>query len=116
MAIYLDNAATTKPAPAVLRAVSECARRCYGNPSSLHRLGVEAARTVERSRAVLAEALGAEPDEIVFTSGGTESNNLALKGALGAAGKRGAHIVLSAVEHPSVAAAARALSRLLRRV
>jgi len=89
--------------------MSECARRCYGNPSSLHRLGVEAAKAVERSRGVLAEALGAEPDEIVFTSGGTESNNLALKGALRAAGKRGAHVVLSAVEHPSVAAAARAL-------
>ena len=108
MEIYLDNAATTKPAPAALRAMSECARRCYGNPASLHRLGVEASKAVERARLTLAESLGAEPDEIVFTSGGTEANNLALKGAAFAAKRRG-HVVLSAVEHPSVAAAAGAL-------
>jgi cysteine desulfurase len=89
----------------------DCARHCYGNPASWHRLGVEAAKVVERSRQTLAEALGAEPSEIVFTSGGTEANNLAVKGAAWAAGRRGKHVVISAVEHPSVAAAALALQR-----
>jgi len=114
--IYLDNAATTQPATAVLLAMSECSRRCYGNPASWHRLGVEAAKVVERSRQTLAEALGAEPDEIVFTSGGTESNNLAVKGTAWAAGRRGKHIVISAVEHPSVTAAALSLEKLGVRV
>jgi cysteine desulfurase len=107
--IYLDNAATTRPDPAVLVAMAQ-AREDYGNASSVHRLGVAAAKAVERARAVVAEALHASPDEVVFTSGGTEANNLALKGVLLACGRRGG-LVVSAVEHPSVLEPARALGR-----
>jgi len=109
MHIYLDNAATTRPDPAVLRAMSRCAEHCYGNPASWHRLGVQAAAEVERARQTLAQALHAEPDELVFTSGGTEANNLALKGAAWLRRGRGRRVVVSAVEHPSVLAAARSL-------
>ncbi len=107
--IYLDNAATTPLRPAALRAMMDCSRRFYGNPSSWHRKGVEASRAVEKSRRILALALGCEPDEIVFTSGGTEANNLAVKGVARALGRRRAHAVVSAVEHPSVAAAVQSL-------
>jgi cysteine desulfurase len=110
--IYLDNAAATRPAPAVLEAMAQ-AQRDYGNAASVHRCGVAAAKAVERSRAVVAEALGARPDEVVFTSGGTEANNLALKGVC--VGKRGA-LAVSAVEHPSVLETARALASAGRRV
>jgi cysteine desulfurase len=108
--IYLDNAATTRPCAAAQRAAERCARLCYGNPASWHRRGVEAAREVERARGVLAQALGAQPDEFVFTSGGTEANNLALKGVAWALGRR-RQALISAVEHPSVSAAATALER-----
>jgi cysteine desulfurase len=108
--IYLDNAATTRPDPAVLAAMAR-AEEDFGNASSVHRLGVAAAKAVERARAALAQALSARPEEIVFTSGGTEANNLALKGAALARGRRG-QIVVSAVEHPSVLEPARALQRL----
>ena len=106
--IYLDNAATTRPDPAALEAARSFEDAHYGNPSSLHGPGVAAAREVERSRRAVADALGAAPDEIVFTSGGTESNNLALKGA---ALPRGGHVVVSAIEHPSVLRTADALRR-----
>ncbi|MBI5239748.1 MAG: cysteine desulfurase [Elusimicrobia bacterium] len=108
--IYLDNAATTRPDPAVLEAMAQ-AREDYGNASSVHRLGVAAAKAVEMARAAVAEALQVRPDEVVFTSGGTEANNLALKGVLLAGARRG-HLVISAVEHPSVLEPARALQRL----
>ncbi|MCX5795222.1 MAG: cysteine desulfurase family protein [Elusimicrobia bacterium] len=111
MEIYLDNAATTRPCPAALRAMDDCARRCYGNPASWHRRGVEAAKAVERARGTLARALGSQPDEIVFTSGGTEANNLALKGVAWTLGRSRRQILVSAVEHPSVSAAAKALAR-----
>ena len=107
--IYLDNAATTRPDPAVLEAMAR-AKEDYGNASSLHRLGVAAAKAVEKARAEVAEALQARPEEVVFTSGGTEANNLALKGVLLACGRRGG-LVVSAIEHPSVLEPARALGR-----
>ena len=106
--IYLDNAATTRPDPAALSAARSFEDAHHGNPSSLHGPGVAAAREVERARQAVADALGAAPDEIVFTSGGTESNNLALKGA---APPRGGHVVVSAIEHPSVLRTADALRR-----
>ena len=105
--IYLDNAASTRPDPAVLAAMAE-AQRDYGNAASVHRCGVAAAKAVERARVVVAEALAARADEVIFTSGGTEANNLALKGVC--SGRRG-EIVVSAVEHPSVLEPARALAR-----
>jgi cysteine desulfurase len=111
MDIYLDNAATTRPDPAVLKVMAECAERCYGNAASWHRPGVEAAKAVERARQTLAEALGGEPDAVVFTSGGTEANNLAIEGAVRARRGKGAHLVTTAVEHPSVLEPCRALER-----
>jgi len=106
--IYLDNAATTRPDPAALAAMRAFEDEHHGNPSSQHAAGVAAAREVERARQAVADALGAAPDEIVFTSGGTESNNLALKGA---PLPRGGHVVVSAIEHPSVLRTADALRR-----
>ena len=78
---YLDNAATTKPRPEVVQAMMRELRN-YGNASSVHALGKKAKRVLEDSRAVIAAALGAESDEVFFTSGGTESNNLAIRGSV----------------------------------
>jgi cysteine desulfurase len=98
--IYLDNAATTQPHPAVVEAMSRALGEEWGNPSSLHRRGLAAERLVREARAAVAGTLDAAPEEIVFTSGGTESNNLALRGVARLAGGR--HIVATAIEHSSV--------------
>lgn len=100
--IYLDNSATTRPAPEVVQAVVECMERIYGNPSSVHRKGLEAERAVARAREAVAGILGVEPKEVIFTSGGTESNNLALKGAAFSYSNRGKHIITTEIEHPAV--------------
>ena len=100
--IYLDNNDTTRMLPEVLEAMMPYFREEYGNPASLHGLGLEAENSINRSREVIAGALGAKPDEIIFTSGATESNNLAIIGAVRARTKRGKHIITSAVEHSSV--------------
>ena len=100
MEIYLDNNATTRVAPECLDAMLACLRDVYGNPSSKHRAGERARQLVSEARAQVAELLGASPAEVVFTSGGTESNHLAILGALARDSARG-HIVTSAVEHPS---------------
>ncbi len=97
--IYLDHNATTPIDPEVKTAVTE-ALEVFGNPSSTHRAGREARDLVERSRESVAGLIGAAAEEIVFTSGGTESNNLALAGYAGAVG--GGHIISSSIEHPSV--------------
>ncbi len=102
MTVYLDNNATTRVAQDVLDAMLPFFREHYGNPSSLHRLGVVAERALTDARERTARALGAEPGRVVFTSGGTEANNLALRGAVAALRRRGDHIVTTAVEHPSV--------------
>jgi cysteine desulfurase len=80
--IYLDNNATTRVAPECLDATLACLRDAYGNPSSKHRAGERAQRLVNEARVQVAELLGAAPAEVVFTSGGTESNHLAILGAL----------------------------------
>ena len=98
--IYLDNNATTRVAPECLDAVLACLRDEYGNPSSKHAAGDHARRLVNEARAQIAELLGAQSAEIVFTSGGTESNHLAILGAL-ARDPRRQHVVTSSVEHPS---------------
>jgi cysteine desulfurase len=98
--IYLDNNATTQAAPECLDAMLACLRNEYGNPSSKHAAGERARRLVNEARAQVAELLGAQPAEMVFTSGGTESNHLAILGAL-ASDPRRQHVVTSAVEHPS---------------
>jgi cysteine desulfurase len=107
--IYLDNCATTQPAPEVVAAMAECAARLYGHPGTPHRLGHEAAEAVEEARGRVASFIGARAAEIVFTSGGTEANNLALLGAARAAGR--GHVITSAVEHSSVLASLKALAR-----
>jgi len=106
--IYLDYASTTPAHPAVLQAMEPYLRQEFGNPSNLYRLGRRAADAVERARASVARALGCRDDEIVFTSGGSEADNLALKGvALALPEKR--HLVTTTIEHSAVLGAARDL-------
>ncbi len=107
--IYLDYNATTPVDPAVARAADEAMRTLWGNPSSGHRLGLQARRAVEEARAQVAACLHARPQEIVFTSGGTEADAWAVLGSVEARG--GGHVVASAVEHAAVLAPARELAR-----
>ena len=102
MRIDLDHAATTKPAEAVIRAVMDCLTEHYGNPSSLHRMGLDAQLVMDGARKHIADSIGAAPQEVLFTSGATEASNLALRGAAAVYGKRKRHIITSAVEHASV--------------
>jgi cysteine desulfurase len=100
--IYLDNAATTRIKPEVRAAMEPFLDRDYGNASSLHAAGRRARRALEDARETVAVCLGADPKEIVFTSGATESNALAIAGAAEALRGRGDHLVTTAIEHPSV--------------
>ncbi|MCR4398224.1 MAG: cysteine desulfurase [Firmicutes bacterium] len=100
--IYLDNAATTRAFPEVAAAVVRCLTEAYGNPSSIHEKGIEAERLLDESARSLAALLEVPGDEILFTSGGTESNNMAILGALYARGCGVDKVVVSSVEHPSV--------------
>uniref|UniRef100_A0A7C5Z9C6 Cysteine desulfurase n=1 Tax=Caldicellulosiruptor owensensis TaxID=55205 RepID=A0A7C5Z9C6_9FIRM len=102
MNVYFDNAATTRPFDEVIEKLSKFLLDIYGNPSSLHRLGVEAERSLKEAKEAIAKKLGSNADEIYFTSGGTEANNLALIGCAFAHQKRGKRIVSTPVEHPSV--------------
>lgn len=102
MEVYLDNSATTKPAPEVIQAIRETWEDYYGNPSALHRKGLEAEKLLNKVRCQLAEAIGAADNEVIFTSGGTESNNLAILGTLKKLRQRGNHLLTSKIEHPSV--------------
>lgn len=101
--IYLDHNATTPIAPEVLDAMLPYLREHFGNPSSDHVLGHEAHRAVKAAREQVASLIGASPREIVFTSGGTESNNIAIRGVAAAAGPGRRRIVTSQVEHPATA-------------
>ena len=108
--IYLDNASTTRPEDAVIELVAAMERGFYGNDASVHVMGVQAAGITEKARARVAAAMNTAPEEIFFTSGGTESNNMALFGAAAArAGKN--HIIISGMEHPSVTNPARRLKK-----
>jgi len=100
--IYLDNGASTKVDPVVVKEMLPYFTEQFGNPSSLHADGVAARDAVDRARARIASIIGARPDEIVFTSGGTESNNLAIKGIAYANVKKGKHLIVSAIEHDCV--------------
>ncbi|HBP10572.1 MAG TPA: cysteine desulfurase NifS, partial [Nitrospina sp.] len=100
--IYLDHNATTPIAPEVLHIVTSVLRDQVGNPSSVHSMGRSARVLLDEAREQVASLIGASPSEIVFTSGGTEANNLALLGVALGIGKTGGHIVTSQVEHPSV--------------
>jgi len=109
MPIYLDNAATTRLCAEAVEAAVEAMTVNYGNPSSLHKAGLEAQLLVDKARKIIAGSIGADPSCVYFTSGATESNNLALRGAAGAYGRRKKKIVISAVEHASVDETASAL-------
>ena len=109
MECYLDNSATTAVTPEVAALAAHIMTEQYGNPSSLHRRGFWAERALTEARGQVAAVLRCRPEEIVFTSGGTESNNLALLGAARAARRRGSRIVTTAVEHHSVLAVCRQL-------
>lgn len=107
--IYLDHNATTPLAPEVIAAMRPWLEERFGNPSCAHAIGRAARDAVETARRQVAALVAARPEEIVFTSGGTEANNLALKGAAGARRGRGNRIVTSAIEHPSILAVGRHL-------
>ena len=109
--IYLDYNASTPIAPAVLEVMTVAFRDVHGNPLSMHAFGVAAREVVEKARGEVASAIGAEADEIVFTSGGTESNNAAIEGVALALGDRGRHLVITAIEHASVEQACRRLEK-----
>src|SRR5215510_1974919 len=100
--IYLDFNATTPIAPEVANAIGQALTESFGNPSSAHWAGMEARQAVEKARAQVAALLRCSPHEVVFTSGGSESNNHALKGAFFAPGGRGGHIITTQVEHPAI--------------
>jgi len=100
--VYLDNNATTKVDPEVLEEMMPYFSETYGNPSSIHHFGRKAREAVDKGREQVARLLGAQPEEIIFTSGGTESDNLAIKGYLLANPKKGKHLITSAIEHSAV--------------
>lgn len=102
MQAYLDNSATTQPCPEAVAAIQRCLTESWGNPSSLHRLGDRAAKTMEEGRRAVASAMGAEPDRVFFTAGGTEADNWAIFSTVRSRGKRGRHIITTAVEHHAV--------------
>src|ERR671914_2518246 len=113
--VYLDHAATTPVRPEVLDAMMPyLTKQSFGNPSSAHRFGRAARAGIEQARRQIAEALGAEPSQVIFTSGGTEADNLSVVGAALAARERGAAMcaAVSAVEHKAVLAAAHAVCHL----
>lgn len=101
--LYFDHAATTKVCPPAVEAAIEAMTTTYGNPSSLHHMGLEAENTVSHARRQMAKALGCTPDEVIFTSCATESNNIAIFGAAKTYRRRGNRIVTTTVEHPAVA-------------
>lgn len=111
MPVYLDNAATTKPCTQAVSAAVNAMTADFGNPSSLHRAGLDAQLLMDSARKIIADSIGALPENIIFTSGATESNNLALRGASAAYGRKRRKIVISAVEHASVEETAAALEK-----
>ncbi|MFC1963083.1 cysteine desulfurase family protein [Chloroflexota bacterium] len=112
MRIYLDNAATTRMLPEVLESMLPYLKEVYGNPSSLHSWGDEPRIAVEEARAKVATLIGARPEEMIFTSSGSEANNLAIKGLALARQEKGKHIIVSSIEHFSVLHSARTLEKL----
>jgi len=107
--VYLDNNATTRVHPEVLEAMLPHFSKLFGNPSSMHTCGGVVARQTERAREALGALIGAAPDEIIFTSGGTESDNMAIRGVLESSPER-RHIITTRVEHPGVLSTAKWLA------
>ncbi|GGB27321.1 aminotransferase V [Lentibacillus populi] len=110
--IYLDNSATTKPYPEVIKSFQQVSESYFANPSSIHQFGGEAEKLLLKAKEQTAKILRVEPDEIIFTSGGTEGNNTAIKGIALEHQTRGKHIITSEIEHPSVLEACHALETL----
>lgn len=102
MEVYLDNAATTRIFDSVKEIIVETMEVDYGNPSSMHKKGINAEKYIKEAKEIIAKALKADPKEIYFTSGGTESNNMALIGAAYGNKRSGNHIITTKIEHPSV--------------
>jgi len=102
MKVYLDNNASTPIDPLVIKEMEPYINEFYGNPSSGHWLGKKGRGAIENSRNQVAKLIGAKPKEIIFTSGGSESNNMALKGIAFAYRKKGSHIITSVIEHPAI--------------
>ena len=111
MFVYLDNSATTRQYDEVTRKMKEAMDDFYGNPSALHSLGLASEKKIRAARQNLASALGAKEEEIVFTSGGTESDNMALYGIAQAKKREGKKIITSKVEHPAVLEACKVLEK-----
>ncbi len=102
MEVYLDNCATTRPRKQVIEEMNYMLDKAFGNPSSLHRKGLEAEKKVRNARNVISNFLGVRNDEVYFTSSGTESNNIAIQGIVSRHNKRGNHIITTKIEHSSV--------------
>ena len=100
--IYLDNCATTKPRDEVVEIIAKSLKEDFGNPSSLHRLGMNSEKKIKKSREDIANFLDVDSNEIYFTSGGTESNNIAIQSIVNKYSRRGNHIITTKIEHPSV--------------
>lgn len=110
--IYYDNSATTKPYSEVLESFLKVSSEYYGNPSSLHGIGAQAEKLLTQARKQIADLLYVKPSEIYITSGGTESNNMAVKGIAMSYRNRGRHLITTAIEHPSVSNAMEQLEQL----
>ena len=100
--IYLDNSATTKPCIQAVEAMTKAMTENWGNPSALYNFGIDTARELRSARHQVAAALGAEPERVFFTSGGTEADNWAIFGTVKRLGKRGKHIITTAMEHHAI--------------
>lgn len=109
--IYLDNAATTRVCPEAAQAAMDAMTQCYGNPSSIYPFGKQAAELVKSARADVAAAMGCAPEEIFFTSCGTEGDNWAIRGAAELGRRKGRHIITSTIEHSAVLSPIRALEQ-----
>ena len=110
MSGYFDNSATTKPCPQAVEIFNSLAENRYGNPASLHSMGIKSHIEVEKAREIIANQIFCQSNEIFFTSGGTQSNNMAILGASLANRRRGNKIVITSIEHPSVSRTADFLS------
>lgn len=110
--IYLDNSATTKPDASVLESFTQVSKQYYANPSSIHTFGGTAEKLLTAAKKQAAEILQVETEELIFTSGGTEGNNIAIKGIALEHQNRGKHIITTEIEHPSVFEACEALKQL----
>lgn len=111
MDIYLDNSATTRVCPEAARVCMEAMQEDYGNPSSLHRMGYRAEQRIRTASEQLASALGCSPEELLYTSGATEANNLALLGVMKAYSRQGKTLITTTIEHPSIMEPAKELER-----